>query len=146
MTSYTAFTVTVPEMGAVTASFTDAKTISVQATRALLHEGLLYSLNGTLGVHGDAWYPISGFTATGQLGKNAPKRVADPISEAVTSAVNAHLADNPEIVSIARQEIYDAQTKYLEKRVEDEQRYLKSRINDADRAQKALDDHLKAKP
>lgn len=142
MTSYAAFDVTVPEMGEVHCAFTDAKTLSIQASRALLHEGLLYSLNGTLGLHGSAWYPLSGVTVTGQLGKNAPKKVGDPISEAVTEAVNEFLVANPGYIVRARQEIYDAQTKYLEGRVKSEQGYLDRYSKDLESAKAALAKHL----
>jgi enoyl-CoA hydratase/carnithine racemase len=146
MTSYAAFTVDVPNMGTVAASFIDAKTISVHANRALLHDGLLYSLNATLGQHGDGWYPVSGVTVTGMLGKNAPKKVADPVSEAATAAVNEYLAANPAHVRVAREQIYSARIKSLQRSVEYQQDNVNRYTRSLDEARADLQEHLAAQP
>ncbi len=146
MAAYAAFTVDVPNMGTVAASFDDATTINVQASRALLHDGLLYSLSGTLGLHGSGWYPVSGVTVTGQLGKNAPKKVADPVSEAVTVAVNAYMIARPETYLRARQEIYDAKTKSLRSGVKYAQENISRYAKDAERWSADLAKHLEALP
>jgi hypothetical protein len=118
-------TVQVGGIGEVSIAFTDASCVIVRSTLSLLHEGRLYSFDGRLGRHGDRWYLASGETITGKATK-APKKVSDPISEAVADAVNDYLHAHPE--AIAQAEANDRERKI--KKLKEDLRWAITRIEE----------------
>lgn len=137
------FPLSLGKYGEVQATFVDATTISVFTKFGLLYDGMLYTVKGSLGRHGDHWYPISGVEINGWGGGRAMKRVVDPITAIVAGNLSEFLFEHPDIIETARATLYEERLESLQATVKQEERYLKSSQERYDRAKQAVHEHEK---
>ena len=131
------------EHGEAQVSFVDDRTVSVQAMRTVLYDGMLYSVNGSLGQHGEDWYPVSGVVITGWKGDKVAKNVIDPITTLITGYVSEYLHDHPDVVEAGRIELFERRAAELENGLKSQRVYAERADRDVKLAEARLAEHLK---
>lgn len=121
------------DIGTVELNFHSSTYIRVTGSLSLLWDGRLYSFDGAMAKHGKGFYLASGHTLTGQSGQKAPKKADDPISEAVSDAVNSYIADHPDVIT-------EIEAGERERRIRNLKNDLKSMVTGIEKYQKNIQD------